>query len=115
MYLKTRPDRRVCRSLTLSIARVAHADLQVRWASFCGVLEKQDRALIRTHLTVAGNQVQWSWGQHVVAKNISGKPILLFTATLTQIGRHPRGKYAGPGDGPTYELGDDTGSLLRMQ
>jgi hypothetical protein len=57
--------------------------------------------------TVAGNQVQWSWGQHVVAKNISGKPILLFTATLTQIGRHPRGKYAGPGDGPTYELGDD--------
>jgi hypothetical protein len=57
--------------------------------------------------TVAGNQVQWSWGQHVVAKNISGKPILLFVATLTQIGRHPRGKYAGPGDGPTYELGDD--------
>jgi len=57
--------------------------------------------------TVAGNQVQWSWGQHVVAKNISGKPILLFTATLTQIGRHPRGKYAGPGDGPTYELGED--------
>ncbi len=56
---------------------------------------------------VRANQLEWSWGQKVTVRNISGRPILLFVATLTEIGRHPLGRKAAPGDGPTYELDDD--------
>ena len=51
---------------------------------------------------VHGNQLEWSWGQKVAVKNVSGKPVLLFVATLTEIGRHPKGQHTAPGDGPTY-------------
>jgi len=57
--------------------------------------------------TVHGSQLEWSWGQKVAVKNVSGKAVLLFVATLTEIGRHPKGRLAAPGDGPTYQLGDD--------
>ena len=63
------------------------------------------RLLLRE--TVRGNQVEWSWGQKLAVKNVSDKPILLFAATLTEVGRHPRGKYAALGDGPTYQLDED--------
>jgi hypothetical protein len=56
---------------------------------------------------VHGNQLEWSWGQKVAVKNVSGKPVLLFVATLTEIGRHPKGQHTAPGDGPTYLLEDD--------
>ena len=54
-----------------------------------------------------GNQLEWSWAQKVAVKNISDKPIMLFVATLTTIGRYPRGQRAAPGDGPTYVIEDD--------
>jgi hypothetical protein len=57
--------------------------------------------------TIAANQVASSWGERVVAKNISTKPILLFVASLAELGRHGRGAFRGPGDGPTYILNDD--------
>ncbi len=56
---------------------------------------------------VHGNQLEWSWGQKVAVKNVSGKPVLLFVATLTEIGRYPKGQHAAPGDGPTYVIEDD--------
>jgi len=63
-----------------------------------------------------GNQLEWSWGQKVAVKNVSDKPIMLFVATLTEIGRYPRCQHAAPGDGPTYVLEDDrffTEKLIR--
>jgi hypothetical protein len=56
---------------------------------------------------VHGNQLEWSWGQKVAIKNVSGKAVLLFIATLTEIGRYPKGQHAAPGDGPTYVTEDD--------
>jgi len=56
---------------------------------------------------VHGNQLEWSWGQKVAVKNVSGKPVLLFVATITEVGRYPKGQHAAPGDGPTYVLEDD--------
>jgi hypothetical protein len=58
---------------------------------------------------VHGNQLEWSWGENVAVRNISSKPILLFVVTLTEVGRHPApaGRHSAPGNGPTYELGDD--------
>jgi hypothetical protein len=55
------------------------------------------------------NELEWSWGERVSAKNISGKPIVLFIATLAEIGRHPAtaGHHSAPGNGPTYQLEDD--------
>jgi hypothetical protein len=57
--------------------------------------------------TVDGTQLESSWGERVVAKNISAKPILLLVTSLTLIGRHSRGVLRGPGDGPTYVVSDD--------
>lgn len=57
--------------------------------------------------TVEGNHVESSWGEKVVAKNMSAKPILLLVTSLTLIGRHNRGVLRGPGDGPTYIASDD--------
>jgi hypothetical protein len=57
--------------------------------------------------TIHGNQLEWSWGQKVAVKNVSGKPVLFFAATLTEIGRYPNGQHAAPGDGPTYVIEDD--------
>ena len=54
-----------------------------------------------------GNELEWSWGQTVTVQNVSGKPILLFAATLSEIGRHTEGQRAAPGDGATYELQQD--------
>ena len=56
---------------------------------------------------VVGNQVESSWIERVVVKNISRKPFLMFVVSLTLIGRHNRGALRGPGDGPTYVLSDD--------
>jgi len=58
---------------------------------------------------VHANQSEWSWGENVAVKNVSSKPILLFVVTLTEMGRHPApaGRHSAPGNGPTYELGDD--------
>lgn len=67
--------------------------------------EVSGRFLLRE--AVHGNQLEWSWGQKVAVKNISSKPILLFVATLTEIGRYPKGQHAAPGDGPTYVIEDD--------
>ncbi len=57
--------------------------------------------------SVHGNQLEWSWGQKVAVKNVSGKSVLLFVVTLTEIGRHSKGQHAAPGGGPTYVLEDD--------
>jgi hypothetical protein len=54
-----------------------------------------------------GNELEWSWGEKVAVKNVSGKPILLFVAVITEIGRHSAGYHAAPGDGSTYQLGED--------
>jgi hypothetical protein len=56
---------------------------------------------------IAGNQVEAVWGEKIVAKNTSTKPILLFVVSLSLLGRHSRGALRGPGDGPTYNLSDD--------
>jgi hypothetical protein len=56
---------------------------------------------------VHGNQLEWSWGQKVAVKNVTGTPILLFVTTLSEIGRYPKGQHAAPGDGPTYVIEDD--------
>ena len=58
---------------------------------------------------VRANELEWSWGENVVVKNVSGKPILLFVATLMEIGRHRAapGRHSSPGNGPTYQLEDD--------
>jgi hypothetical protein len=56
---------------------------------------------------VRGNELEWAWGEKVVLKNASDKPILLFVVTLTELGRHNAGQRAGPGNGATYQLGDD--------
>jgi hypothetical protein len=56
---------------------------------------------------VAANQLGFSWGEKVLAKNISSKPVLLLVTSLTEVGRHSRGALRGPGDGPTYMLSDD--------
>lgn len=56
---------------------------------------------------VHGNQLEWSWGQKVAIKNISGKPVLLFIVTLTETGRYPQGQHAATGDGLTYVIEDD--------
>ena len=53
------------------------------------------------------DKVEWSWGEKVEIKNISDKAILLFIATITEVGRHHDGQRLAPGDGPTYRLGDD--------
>jgi hypothetical protein len=66
--------------------------------------------------TLHGNELEWSWGQRVAIKNVSSKPIVLFVATLSEIGPHPRGLRAAPGDGSTYVLEDDrffTENLIR--
>jgi hypothetical protein len=62
-------------------------------------------ALLRE--TVRGNQLEWSWGQRLSVKNISGKPVLLLVAALTERGRHPTDGHAAPGDGPTYRFEKD--------
>jgi len=55
------------------------------------------------------NQLDWSWGEKVAIRNISDKKILLFVATITEIGRHSvsSGHRRALGDGPTYQLEDD--------
>jgi len=63
------------------------------------------RFLLRENIN--GNELEWSWGQKVALTNISGKPILMFVATLGAIGRYPRGQHAAPGDAPTYVIEDD--------
>ncbi len=57
--------------------------------------------------TVAVDQLTSSWGGKVVAKNISGKQVLLVVASLSLVGRHNHGSVRGPGDGATYLLCDD--------
>jgi hypothetical protein len=56
-----------------------------------------------------GNELEWSWGEKVAITNVTGKAILLFVATIAEIGRHPApaGRHAALGDGPTYQLEDD--------
>jgi hypothetical protein len=63
------------------------------------------RATLREALE--GNQLRSSWGDELTLRNISDKPILLFKASLQLIGRHNRGRFRGPGDGPTYLLAED--------
>ncbi len=62
---------------------------------------------IRLEETVRGDDLEWSWAQKITIKNISDRPILLFVAALTEIGRYPRGPRSAPGDGPSYEFDDD--------
>jgi len=59
--------------------------------------------------SLRANELEWSWGEQVSAKNISDKAILLFVATITEVGRDssPDGRRAAPGSGPTYRLEDD--------
>jgi hypothetical protein len=59
--------------------------------------------------SLRANQLEWSWGEKVIAENVSGKAIILFVATITEVGRHsaPVGRRVAPGDGPTYRLEDD--------
>ena len=59
--------------------------------------------------TVRANELEWSWSERISVKNVSTKPILLFVATLTEIGRHPAptDRSFSPGNGPTYQLEDD--------
>jgi hypothetical protein len=55
------------------------------------------------------NELEWSWGEKVALKNVSDKAIVLFVATIAEIGRHspPVGRHAALGDGPTFQLEDD--------
>jgi len=59
--------------------------------------------------SVRANELEWSWGEKVVIKNVSGMAILLFVATITEIGRHsaPVSRRPALGDGATYQLEDD--------
>jgi hypothetical protein len=69
-------------------------------------LEAHGRAMI--HEIIAGPEIQWSWGENVVVKNISEKAITLVFATLTEIGRYPNsGHRSGLGGGPTYVIAED--------
>jgi len=111
--------------------RLSPARLAVLLVSLCGVLcvplaaqddainvpltdatvgtspfEVHGSALI--HEVVLGNQLEWSWGENVVVKNVSDKPVLLLMATLAEAGRHPaRERHAALGDGPRYTLTQD--------
>ena len=53
--------------------------------------------------------LEWSWGEKVAVKNTSGKTILLFVVTITEVGRHSAhvGRRGALGNGPTYQLEDD--------
>ena len=55
------------------------------------------------------NELEWSWGEKVTVKNVSDKAMVLFVATIVEIGRHspPVGRHAALGDGPTFQLEDD--------
>jgi hypothetical protein len=70
-------------------------------------LEVSGRVLLRE--TARANELEWSWQDKVAIKNVSSKPILLFVATFTEIGRHPApaGRHSAPGNGPTYEFDND--------
>lgn len=59
--------------------------------------------------SLRANQLEWSWGERVIVENVSGKAIILFVATITEVGRYsaPVGRRVAPGDGPTYRLEDD--------
>jgi hypothetical protein len=71
-----------------------------------GPLEVHGKALI--HEIIAGPKLEWSWGESVVAKNVSDKAIMLVLATLTELGRHPEsGHPPGLGNGPTYIIAED--------
>lgn len=61
------------------------------------------------HENARANELEWSWGEHISATNISRKRILLFVVTLTENGRYVPlpGKHSAPGNGPTYRLADD--------
>jgi hypothetical protein len=68
-------------------------------------LEISGTARLEQHATA--NQLEWSWGERIFAKNASHKEILLFIATLNELGGRGNGQRAAPGDGPTYEIDDD--------
>ncbi|MFZ0732475.1 MAG: hypothetical protein WAM79_09140 [Candidatus Sulfotelmatobacter sp.] len=59
--------------------------------------------------SLRANELEWSWGEKVAVKNVSEKAILLFGATITEVGRYssPDGRRAPPGSGPNYRLEDD--------
>jgi hypothetical protein len=59
--------------------------------------------------SLRANELEWSWGEKVAVKNVSDKAILLFVATITEVGRRSssNGRRAAPGSGPTYRLEDD--------
>jgi hypothetical protein len=54
-----------------------------------------------------GNQLQYSWGQHISVRNISGKPALLLVASLRQIGRRSQGDRHSLDDGMTFVMTED--------
>lgn len=97
-------------ALCLSSAALAQEVLTVPLVDKTGAsspFQVSGRLLLRE--AVQANELEWSWGENVAVKNVSGKPILLFVATLTEIGRHPApaGRHSAPGNGPTYQLEDD--------
>jgi len=59
--------------------------------------------------SLRANELEWSWGEKVTVKNSSEKAILLFGATISEVGRYstPEGRRAALGSGPTYRLEDD--------
>ncbi|HEV2470822.1 MAG TPA: hypothetical protein VGS78_16645 [Candidatus Sulfotelmatobacter sp.] len=59
--------------------------------------------------SLRANELEWSWGEKVVVKNTSEKAILLFGATISEVGRYssPDGRRAALGSGSTYRLEDD--------
>ncbi|MGH9512723.1 MAG: hypothetical protein ACRD2U_11375 [Terriglobales bacterium] len=69
-------------------------------------LEVHGNALI--HEVISGRQIESAWGANVVVRNVSSKPITLLFATLTELGRHPKGGHTGGlDDGPTYIIVED--------
>lgn len=70
-------------------------------------LEVSGKATLRE--SARANALEWSWGEKVEVKNTSGKAILFFVATITEVGRRsaPARQRATLGDGPTYQLEDD--------
>ncbi len=69
--------------------------------------EVSGRALLRER--ARANELEWSWGEKVMVKNISDKAILLFVASLTEFGRHTasENRHTAPGNGATYMLEED--------
>ncbi|HEY6765635.1 MAG TPA: hypothetical protein VI386_12750 [Candidatus Sulfotelmatobacter sp.] len=70
-------------------------------------LEARGGGLLRE--LARANELEWSWGERVTVKNLSGNPILLYVVSITEVGRHvpPAGRHSAPGNGSIYRLEDD--------